>query len=297
MVYVPAHPNRPENPRRKPLAPLPEELSGPVREFVTALRRMHGELGLSLKELEERLPASRSSLSRYLRGQSLPDERLLIQWGKLSFTAEDRLPELVTLLHRATEAEAATQAATQAADGPMASGAPSPTPEAGRTGSPEDQAGSPEDRPSRRRLRLALAAVGTVAVIGGATAGVIALRSSDGDSSPGGAAGSSPLGNARITVYNAEKTCQHKRVRECSLGLAEDPYQAYRPSNITGRAWHGDVLRADCRIANGVTVTDEAGGHSSMWFRVTKDGERMWVPGIRIRQDQVQYSTLPNCPD
>ncbi|WP_262701938.1 MULTISPECIES: helix-turn-helix domain-containing protein [Streptomyces] len=264
---------------------------------MTALRRMHGELGLSLKELEERLPASRSSLSRYLRGQSLPDERLLIQWGKLSFTAEDRLPELVTLLHRATEAEAATQAATQAADGPMASGAPSPTPEAGRTGSPEDQAGSPEDRPSRRRLRLALAAVGTVAVIGGATAGVIALRSSDGDSSPGGAAGSSPLGNARITVYNAEKTCQHKRVRECSLGLAEDPYQAYRPSNITGRAWHGDVLRADCRIANGVTVTDEAGGHSSMWFRVTKDGERMWVPGIRIRQDQVQYSTLPNCPD
>ncbi|WP_413102322.1 helix-turn-helix domain-containing protein [Streptomyces sp. Inha503] len=275
---------------------------------MTALRRMHGELGLSLKELEGRLPASRSSLSRYLRGQSLPDERLLIQWGKLSFTAEDRLPELVTLLHRATEAEAAAQAATQAAvqaaDGPMASGAPSPTPEAvragspaDRAGSPENRAGSPEDRPSRRRLRLALAAVGTVAVIGGATAGVIALRSSDGDSSPGGAAGSSPLGNARITVYNAEKTCQHKRVRECSLGLAGDPYQAYRPSNITGRAWHGDVLRADCRIANGVTVTDEAGGHSSMWFRVTKDGKRMWVPGIRIRQDQVQYSTLPNCPD
>ncbi len=291
MVYVPAHPNRPENPRRKPLAPLPEELSGPVREFVTALRRMHGELGLSLKELEGRLPASRSSLSRYLRGQSLPDERLLIQWGKLSFTAEDRLPELVTLLHRATEAEATIEAAgIEAADGPTASGAPSPTPEEAR----ERPAA---DRPSRRRLRLTLAAVGTVVVIGGATAGVIALRSSDGDSSPGGAAGSSPLGNARITVYNAEKTCQHKRVRECSLGLAGDPYQAYRPSNITGRAWHGDVLRADCRIANGVTVTDEAGGHSSMWFRVTKDGKRMWVPGIRIRQDQVQYSTLPNCPD
>ncbi len=290
MVYVPAHPNRPENPRRKPLAPLPEELSGPVREFVTALRRMHGELGLSLKELEGRLPASRSSLSRYLRGQSLPDERLLVQWGKLSFTAEDRLPELVTLLHRATEAEAAIAAA----DGPMASGAASPA----REEAPEEaREGSSEDRPSRRRLRLALAAVGTVAVIGGATAGVIALRSSDDDSSPGGAAGSSPLGNARITVYNAEKTCQHKRVRECSLGLAEDPYQAYRPSNIVGRAWHGDALRADCRIANGVTVTDEAGGHSSMWFRVAKDGKRMWVPGIRIRQDQVQYSTLPNCPD
>ncbi len=286
MVYVPAHPNRPENPRRKPLSPLPEELSGPVREFVTALRRMHGELGLSLKELEGRLPASRSSLSRYLRGQSLPDERLLIQWGKLSFTAEDRLPELVTLLHRATEAEAAAEAA----DGPMAPGAAPPAPD-------EAREGSAPDRPSRRRLRLTLAAVGTVVVIGGATAGVIALRSSDDGSPPGGAAGSSPLGNARITVYNAEETCRHKRVRECSLGLAEDPYQAYRPSNIVGRAWHGDVLRADCRIANGVTVTDEAGGHSSMWFRVAKDGKRMWVPGIRIRQDQVQYSTLPNCPD
>ncbi|MFD8285075.1 XRE family transcriptional regulator [Streptomyces solisilvae] len=285
MVYVPALPNRPENPRRKPLAPLPEELSGPVREFVTALRRIHGELGLSLKELEGRLPASRSSLSRYLRGQSLPDERLLIQWGKLSFTAEDRLPELVTLLHRATEAEAA--AAAPGGTVPERPGAAAPPP----PGEP------PRDRPSRRRTRLALAAAGTVVVIAGATAGVIALQSSGDDGSTGGAAGSSPLGDARITVYNAEQTCRHKRVRECSLGLAEDPYVAYRPSNIVGRAWHDDVLHADCRIANGVTVTDEAGGHSSMWFRVSKNGKRMWVPGIRIRQDQVQYSTLPNCPD
>ncbi|GFE15363.1 hypothetical protein Sgleb_34100 [Streptomyces glebosus] len=50
------------------MAPLPDELSGPVRDFVSSLRRMHGELGYSLKELESRLPASRSSLSRYLRG-------------------------------------------------------------------------------------------------------------------------------------------------------------------------------------------------------------------------------------
>ncbi|GAA0962864.1 MULTISPECIES: hypothetical protein [Streptomyces violaceusniger group] len=192
----------------------------------------------------------------------------------------------MTLLHRATEAEAAVEAA----DGPMAPGAAPPGPE-------ESRKGSAPDRPSMRRLRLTPAAVGTVVVIGGATAGVIALRSSGDGSPPGGAAGSSPPGNARITVYNAEETCRHKRVRECSLGLAEDPYQAHRPSNIVGRAWHGDVLRADCRIANGVTVTDEAGGHRSMWFRVAKDGKRMWVPGIRIRQDQVQHSTLPNCPD
>ncbi|MFE1170809.1 helix-turn-helix domain-containing protein [Streptomyces sp. NPDC058773] len=82
------------------MAPLPDELSGPVRDFVSGLRRMHGEFGHSLKELENRLPASRSSLSRYLRGQSLPDERLLVQWCKLSFTGEDRLPGLVECLAR-----------------------------------------------------------------------------------------------------------------------------------------------------------------------------------------------------
>lgn len=282
MGSVPAHPHQSENPRRKPLAPLPEELSGPVREFVTALRHMHGELGLSLKELEGRLPASRSSLSRYLRGQSLPDERLLVQWGKLSFTAEDRLPELVKLLHRANEA--AGEAAAEA----------EPVVEPGSEAAPPPQGPPPQGRPPRRRLRLTLAAVGTVAVAAGATAGVLALRSwdsSDNDKPP------AALGNARITVFNAEKSCRDNRARTCSLGLAGDPYMAYRPSNITGRAWHGDVLRADCRIANGVTVTDEAGGHSSMWFRVTKDGKRMWVPAIRIQHDQVQYSTLPNCPD
>ncbi|MEU5928724.1 hypothetical protein ABZ817_35255 [Streptomyces antimycoticus] len=139
--------------------------------------------------------------------------------------------------------------------------------------------------------------MGAVVIIAGGTAGIIALRSSDDGGSPGGAAGPSPLGDARITVYNAEKDCQDQRVRACSLGLAGDPYVAYRPSNIVGRVWHGAVPRADCRIANGVTVTDEAGGHSSMWFRVLPDGKRMWGPGIRIRQDQVQYSTLPNCPD
>ncbi|MFD7505171.1 XRE family transcriptional regulator [Streptomyces sp. NPDC059850] len=277
MGSVPAHPHHSENPRRKPLAPLPEELSGPVREFVTALRHMHGELGLSLKELEGRLPASRSSLSRYLRGQSLPDERLLVQWGKLSFTAEDRLPDLVKLLHRANEA----------ADAPPEDPPPdSPPPD----GTPSD-AGA---RPPRRRLRLALAAAGTVAVLAGTTVAVLALRASDSSDTDKPRA---TLGNTRITVFNAEKSCRGEHVRSCSLGLAEDPYMAYRPANITGRAYHGDVLRADCRIANGVTVTDEAGGHSSMWFRVLRDDRRMWIPAIRIDHDQVQYTKLPNCPD
>ncbi|WP_435240606.1 XRE family transcriptional regulator [Streptomyces cucumeris] len=281
MVDVPAHPNRPENPRRKPLAPLPGQLSGPVREFVTALRHMHGELGLSLSELERRLPASRSSLSRYLRGQSLPDERLLVQWGKLSFTAEDRLPELVALLHRANEAGPAD------GDAAATAGTAAPVQDTGR---PEGGAPSPAPR---GRTRLVLAAVGTVAVIAAATVTTLALRSSGDDSSDRPA---TTKGSARITVHNAERDCRTQRTRYCALGLAEDPYLAYRPSNIVDRVWHGDVLRADCRIANGVTVTDEAGGHSSMWFRVSKDGERVWIPAIRIRADQVQYTKLPNCP-
>ncbi|MFJ2346315.1 hypothetical protein [Streptomyces antimycoticus] len=188
-----------------------------------------------------------------------------------------------TLLHRATEAEAAVQAAEGTGPEPGAS-APPPPDGLRRTGRPGAGRGS-------RSRRWAPSSSSP-----GARQAIIALRSSDDGGSPGGAAGPSPLGDARITVYNAEKDCQDQRVRACSLGLAGDPYVAYRPSNIVGRAWHGDVPRADCRIANGVTVTDEAGGHSSMWFRVLPDGKRMWVPGIRIRQDQVQYSTLPNCP-
>ncbi|WP_254885663.1 helix-turn-helix domain-containing protein [Streptomyces sp. NA02950] len=263
---------------------------------MTALRHMHGELGLSLTELESRLPASRSSLSRYLRGQSLPDERLLVQWGKLSFTAEDRLPELVALLHRANEAASAEETATPETGTGESADASAPGEDTAAAQPP------PSDRPFRGRLRLVLAALGTVVVIAGATVTTLVLRSSgddtSGDKTSGGApaASSAALGNARITVYNAERDCRTKRTRYCSLGLAEDPYLAYRPSNIVGRAWHGDVLRADCRIANGVTVTDEAGGHSSMWFRVSRDGKRVWVPAIRIRADQVQYTKLPNCP-
>ncbi|MFC9228263.1 hypothetical protein ACFTZI_04735 [Streptomyces decoyicus] len=64
-----------------------------------------------------------------------------------------------------------------------------------------------------------------------------------------------------------------------------------------GHVWHGDVLRAVCRIADGVTVTDEVGGHSSMWFRVGHDGKQVWVPGIRIRPEQLENTELPSCPD
>ncbi|MFI7090661.1 hypothetical protein [Streptomyces lydicus] len=54
---------------------------------------------------------------------------------------------------------------------------------------------------------------------------------------------------------------------------------------------------AVCRIANGVTVTDEVGGHSRMWFRIDHEGKQMWVPGIRIRPQQLENTALPSCPE
>ncbi|MEV0602482.1 XRE family transcriptional regulator [Streptomyces sp. NPDC050315] len=271
-------PNRATSPRRKPLAPLPDQLAGPVRDFVSGLRHMHGELGLSLKELEGRLPASRSSLSRYLRGQSLPDERLLVQWCKLSFTGEDRLPELVRLLHRANEA--ATAGALATPDGAA------------------EASGSAPERPPKpaRRLKPILVGATTAAVL--AVAAVVTWSLID-DNGPSGSGVSretpAAKGTERITVHNVDKKCRPKHTRECSMGLAMDPYLAYRPSNIGGRVWHGDRLTAECRVANGVTVTDEVGGHSSIWFQVRQDGKKLWMPGIRIDPGQLQYSTLDSC--
>ncbi|WP_423835871.1 helix-turn-helix domain-containing protein [Streptomyces endophytica] len=293
MRDVSGNQNHAAHPRRKPLAPLPDELSGPARDFATALRRMHGELGYSLKELEGLLPASRSSLSRYLRGQGLPDERLLVQWCKLSFTGEDRLPALVDLLHRAQEA---------------ADSGPETARGAGGTDEPADQ-GTEQEARGPRRLPLVLAALGTAAVLAGAAVAIPALtgqdRASDGSShdsaGTGGVQGSETsakgTGSARITVNNVERACQHPRTDNCALGLARDPYQVYRRANVVAHVWHGDVLHAVCRIADGVTVTDEMGGHSSIWFRVDHGGARMWAPGIRIRPEQLENTTLPTCPE
>ncbi|WP_234341229.1 helix-turn-helix domain-containing protein [Streptomyces sp. NRRL S-1813] len=288
---------------RKPLAPLPDELSGPMRDFVAALRRMHGELGYSLKELEGRLPASRSSLSRYLRGQSLPDERLLVQWCKLSFTGADRLPALVELLHRALEAADAGErgAADEAAERDAAS--PEVPRADARDGAGTDTAAGAGSTAGRRRVRLVLAALGAAAVIAAAALAVPALTGADGATDDGdrrtqGAQAEAPAaGSARITVHNVERNCQHRRTENCALGLAGDPYRPYRRSNIVGHVRHGDVLHAVCRIADGVTVTDEVGGHSSMWFRVAHDGKQVWVPGIRIRPEQLENTELPSCPD
>ncbi|WP_107068131.1 helix-turn-helix transcriptional regulator [Streptomyces sp. CT34] len=290
---MPGHENDAAKNRRKPLAPLPAELSGPVRDFVAALRRMHGELGYSLQELSGRLPASRSSLSRYLRGQSLPDERLLVQWCKLSFTGEDRMPTLVELLHRAQEA----------ADVPPVR-APEPGDAAGPGPGDRTDPAWTSTAPARRRLRLLLAALCTAAVLGGAAFAVLALTGPDrggaregGGRAPAAVSASTGTGSAMITVNNVERACRHSRSDYCGLGLARDPYAPYLPPNIVDHVWHGDVLHAVCEVANGVTVTDEMGGHSSIWFRVDHGGGQVWVPGIRIRPEQLTNAQLPRCRD
>ncbi|MCB5911350.1 helix-turn-helix domain-containing protein [Streptomyces pinistramenti] len=307
MRGVPGHQNHAANARRKPLAPLPAELSGPIREFVSALRRMHGELGYSLKEMENRLPASRSSLSRYLRGQSLPDERLLVQWCKLSFTGEDRLPALVELLHRAQQANETPQAQATGAQaaagergGDAAGGAgEGPVPVApGGAGPAATAAEDPAAAaPGRRRLRLALAGLGTALVLAAAAFAVTTLTGSLGDA-PGASGDAAPAATntARFTVNNVELACQHSHSPNCRLGLARDPYVPYGPSNIVGHVWHGDVLRARCRIADGVSITDEVGGHSSIWLRVEHAGGEAWMPGIRVRPEQLGNIELPVCP-
>ncbi|MFE3772282.1 helix-turn-helix transcriptional regulator [Streptomyces sp. NPDC059122] len=312
MRDVPGHENHATNIRRKPLAPLPAELSGPVRDFVAALRRMHGELGYSLQELAGRLPASRSSLSRYLRGQSLPDERLLVQWCKLSFTGEDRLPALVELLHRAHEAANESPAPAPeppAGTGPGAAGPEEPTgteDAESAEGAEGAEGAEPRDAaPGRRRLRLLLAGLGTAAVLAGAAFAVVALTGPDtGGQVDGSDAGRAPAASdaepatrsARITVNNVERACRHSRTDYCALGLARDPYAPYLRPNVVGRVWHGDVLNAVCKIADGISVTDEAGGHSSIWFRVDRDGGTAWMPGIRVRPEQLDDG-LPRCPD
>ncbi|MGV4922775.1 helix-turn-helix domain-containing protein [Streptomyces sp. BHT-5-2] len=298
MRDVPGHENDATNIRRKPLAPLPAELSGPVRDFASALRRMHGELGYSLQELAGRLPASRSSLSRYLRGQSLPDERLLVQWCKLSFTGEDRLPALVKLLHRAQEAADEAPAPTAAPHTGTGPGAEEPAEQT------EPAGAEPGDLPPRRRrLRLTLAGLGTAAVLAGAAFAVLALTGSGpegrtgGDGAGRGPSAASPgpaTGPARVTVNNVEQVCRHSRTDYCALGLARDPYAPYQRPNVVGHVWHGDTLHAVCKIADGITVTDEAGGHSSIWFRVAHSGGPAWLPGIRIRPEQLD-DALPRC--
>lgn len=163
----------------------------------------------------------------------------------------------------------------------------------------------------RRRQRIALAAV--TATLATTTAAVWSYTGSR--DTPGRAAGgtathaknlavsiasaASTASAAQVTVFNVEKVCQDRaaaREQQCSLGLAVDPLAPYTIDNVAPtRVWHGDVLPAQCRLRQGLPVTDEVGTRSTEWYRVRlPDGAAQptaWLPAIRTKD----RPTLAEC--
>ncbi|WP_225889204.1 serine/threonine-protein kinase [Streptomyces resistomycificus] len=96
---------------------------------------------------------------------------------------------------------------------------------------------------------------------------------------------------AHVTVFNVEKLCRDQKAerdQQCSLGLAIDPLAAYTVDNVVPtRVWHGDVLPAECRMSQGLPVTDEVGTRSTEWYRVRLPGDatpsKAWLPAVRTK--------------
>ncbi|WP_443072119.1 serine/threonine protein kinase [Streptomyces sp. NBC_01485] len=155
--------------------------------------------------------------------------------------------------------------------------------------------GVPAVAPPRRRRRLVLGAAAATAL--GATvaaAWVYAVAGDDAGGAGGDTAGhgatvsATAVPAAHITVFNVEKLCRDRgdeRDQQCSLGLAIDPLAAYTVDNVVPtRVWHGDVLPAECRMLQGLPVTDEVGTRSTEWYRVRlPDATRStaWLPAVR----------------
>jgi hypothetical protein len=93
--------------------------------------------------------------------------------------------------------------------------------------------------------------------------------------------GSPPLHAAPVTVYNAERACQHSTLPTCRLGLVRDPDAAYAAVNVTARVRHGDRLAAECYTADGTEVMAENGIRSTRWYRVRTDSGTAWLPAVR----------------
>jgi hypothetical protein len=112
------------------------------------------------------------------------------------------------------------------------------------------------------------------------------------------ARGESQLAPALVKVYNLEVECQRPRIRQCSLGLARDPYARYTSANVDWFVWHNDVLRADCYVSDGVRVASEDGRPTTRWYRVTgasgaPPGAKAWLPAVRLRPGT--EPALPRC--
>ncbi|WP_228981106.1 serine/threonine-protein kinase [Streptomyces sp. DH12] len=102
-----------------------------------------------------------------------------------------------------------------------------------------------------------------------------------------------------IRVFNAERGCQDRADRDpqCSLGLAIDPVQPYVADNVVPtRVWHGDVLTADCQLAEGQPIIDEEDLRSTRWYRVRlppgSAPPAAWLPAVRTKE----RPAVPECP-
>jgi hypothetical protein len=113
--------------------------------------------------------------------------------------------------------------------------------------------------------------------------------------------GQSQRAPALVKVYNLETECQRPRTRECSLGLARDPYARYTAANVVLRVWHNDLLRAECSVPDGARVESEDGRPTTRWYRVTRASgepaappdETAWLPAVRLRAGT--EPALPHC--
>ncbi|MFD8952351.1 serine/threonine-protein kinase [Streptomyces xanthophaeus] len=143
------------------------------------------------------------------------------------------------------------------------------------------------------RARAALLAT---ALCGIAGAGLCSDAARVGPSAPGGPADAAA---GTVRVFNAERGCQERvdRDPQCSLGLAIDPREPYAAGNVVPtRVWHGDVLAAECQLADGQPVINEEDLRSTRWYRVRlpsgSAAPGAWLPAVRTKE----RPALPGCP-
>ncbi|MDV9173274.1 serine/threonine-protein kinase [Streptomyces sp. W16] len=162
--------------------------------------------------------------------------------------------------------------------------------------------GAARARGDRRRRRVALGAAAATALCAATVAGWVYVaddNSATGDRPVHAENVSDTAGPAAITVYNVEPTCRAHaadRDQQCSLGLAIDPLAPYTVDNVVAtRVWHGDVLMAQCRLPQGLPVTDEFSTRSTQWYRVRLPGgaadATAWFPAVRTKD----RPALPTC--
>lgn len=258
------------------------EHTAAARRLGEALRAVQQGSGRTLRDLEAQVRISDSSLSRYFRGTTVPPWAVVRDVCRALGADPGEYRALWEAADRSRPHEPADTAPPASPDHPA------PT------------------RWGRLRTRLsgrwAFAAAGTAV---GLTAGLLMLftlhRSPAAPPAQGAAAvkgTATGYGHAGLLVHNAEEACRKPRTPNCALHLAWDPYRPYVTANSADRVWHHDLLHARCRIADGVTVTDENKKHSSIWLQVTRKGQHLWLPGIRVDPNSLNQlsAVLPRCP-